>query len=649
VLAANLVLGVDGRWGTLDSRRLYHHARTAGYLYQAELRAELVERLGVHWQLVRRGTSELDGIPPSVLREFSRRRSAIERQLDERGTSSRGAAQHAALTTRLPKDLTVDLTDLRTDWQQRAAALGFGPANLEQALHRPVRVAGSVVDEAGLAAGLTWDRSTFDRRDVLRGLAEQARAGAHTAGLETACDRFLAGPSVVAVNEAEWTTREILHLEASIIRSALERQAGGYGVAEPGAALAATELSDEQRAVIEQLTTSGNGVDVVVGVAGAGKTHALRAAVQAWTDAGYPVVGTALAARAADELERATGVPSRTLASLVQAIDRHGPDLVGGHVLLVDEAAMIGTRHLARLLTHADTAGAKVVLVGDHRQLPEIEAGGAFATLTDTLHTVPLLENRRQHDSVERHALHELRTGEVDRALTLLGEHGRIVSAASAPELRERLVDDWLSARTDGLEAVMLAERNTDVDQLNQLARDALQARGLLPTAQASFGGRGFSVGDEVMALRNDARLDILNGERGIVASIDEHAQRLAVRSERDGNAKVLPAHYLEAGLLTHAYAMTIHKAQGMTCDVALTLASDTIYREAAYTALSRGRAENRLYLADPEPPRVDLGHAPELDDDSADDWIERALQRSKAKTTAISHAEPDVGIEIEI
>ena len=96
---------------------------------------------------------------------------------------------------------------------------------------------------------------------------------------------------------------------------------------------------------------------------------------------------------------------------------------------------------------------------------------------------------------------------------------------------------------------------------------------------------------------------------------------------------------------------MTIHKAQGMTCDVALTLASDTLYREAAYTALSRGRTENRLYLADPEPQRGDLGHAPELDHDPPDNWIKRALQHSKAKTMAINHVEPGaeaaVGIEI--
>ena len=94
---------------------------------------------------------------------------------------------------------------------------------------------------------------------------------------------------------------------------------------------------------------------------------------------------------------------------------------------------------------------------------------------------------------------------------------------------------------------------------------------------------------------------------------------------------------------------MTIHKAQGMTCDVALTLASDTLYQEAAYTALSRGRTQNRLYLADPEPQRTDLRHAPELDDELTDDWIERALQHSKAKTMAITHIEPEARAEMDL
>jgi ATP-dependent exoDNAse (exonuclease V) alpha subunit len=154
------------------------------------------------------------------------------------------------------------------------------------------------------------------------------------------------------------------------------------------------------------------------------------------------------------------------------------------------------------------------------------------------------------------------------------------------------------------------------------------------------------------MTLRNNRQLDVNNDERGVVTDIDVSTCQVTVRSERGGSTKTLPRTYLESGLLTHSYATTIHKAQGMTCDVALTLASDTLYQEAAYTALSRGRIENRLYLVDREPERADVRHAPELDDDRDEDWIERALERSKAKAMALTRIEPsvtDAGYEIDL
>ena len=99
---------------------------------------------------------------------------------------------------------------------------------------------------------------------------------------------------------------------------------------------------------------------------------------------GYRVVGAALAARAAAELQAAAGIPSTTLDPLLAALDRRATTLDTRTVVVVDEAGMVGTRKLARLLDHAHAAGAKVVLVGDPRQLPEIDAGGLLAGLART-------------------------------------------------------------------------------------------------------------------------------------------------------------------------------------------------------------------------------------------------------------------------
>jgi conjugative relaxase-like TrwC/TraI family protein len=125
VVVANLVQAEDGRWSALDARRLYAHAKTAGYLYEARLRAELTRELGVAWTPVRKGIADIVGVPSAVMRAFSRRRAQIEAELAERGQTGARAAQAATLQTRRRKDHDVDAATLDREWRQRAAELGF--------------------------------------------------------------------------------------------------------------------------------------------------------------------------------------------------------------------------------------------------------------------------------------------------------------------------------------------------------------------------------------------------------------------------------------------------------------------------------------------------------------------------------------------
>jgi conjugative relaxase-like TrwC/TraI family protein len=138
VHVANIVLGADGRWSTLDGRRLYEHAKTAGCLYEARLRSLLTRELGVEWTAVRNGIADVAGIAPAVLRAFSRRRVEIDAELERHGARSGAAAQVAALATRRAKDCGVAPERLVAGWRQRAAELGFEPAAV-----RPLRAAGA--------------------------------------------------------------------------------------------------------------------------------------------------------------------------------------------------------------------------------------------------------------------------------------------------------------------------------------------------------------------------------------------------------------------------------------------------------------------------------------------------------------------------
>jgi conjugative relaxase-like TrwC/TraI family protein len=206
VLVANLVRDAQGRWGALDGRLIYSHAKTAGYLYQAELRAQLSRRLGLSWTPVVNGTAELKGISPKVIRAFSRRRSEIVARMAERGESSAWAAQVATLDTRRAKDHAVTPEGLLPEWRARAASLGLTAERIAGLVGHDVAV-GPVTDAAmakamaALAAptGLTAHFSTFSRRDLVRALCERLGPGADAAAVEHAADTFLATPGVVAL------------------------------------------------------------------------------------------------------------------------------------------------------------------------------------------------------------------------------------------------------------------------------------------------------------------------------------------------------------------------------------------------------------------------------------------------------------------
>jgi len=502
-------------------------------------------------------------------------------------------------------------------------------------------------------AGLTKQSSSFDRRDVLLGVAEALRNGASVAYLEAIADRLLCHPEVVALagqtndvirtdsgrvisrasTGARWTTRELLALEQRTVDRALARLGAGVGLVDAQSlAEAVRSLPDDQGAVVEHLGSSGHGVDVLTALAGSGKTYTIKTARQVWEASGYRVIGAALAARAA-ELQSAAGIPSSTLTRLLGRLDR--TSMEPNTVLVIDEAGMVGTRVLARALDHAERAGAKVVLVGDPKQLPEIDAGGLLAALAERMPGAELTTNRRQRERWEQQALRQLRECDVDRALDAYHGHDRITVADSYDEAVETMVSRWAAARVDGEDAVMLASRNQDVASLNRCARTVVAAAGQLGGPELSVRGLAYQRGDEVMTLRNDARLGVRNGTRGVIDQVDLDLRTMTVAFST-GERATLPPDYLDAGYLTHAYASTVHKAQGMTCDRAFLLATDDLYQELGYVALSRGRLGNHIVtVGELEHDLESPPHAPTVERDSLE-VLRSGLSSSRAQQLAI-------------
>jgi hypothetical protein len=647
VVVANLLHGRDGKWSALNTREIYTQARTAGFVYQAVLRGELTRTLGVSWGPVRNGQADITGLPPELLRLFSKRRQQIEAQLALVGLDGPAAAQAATLATRPAKQHIQDGVGLQERWKAEAHAAGFPSDIVEQVLHRAatVQVARAGREAAGAVGpltaeladallaptGLTEKRASFDRRDLLRGVCEQLPAGTpvRLRGLRALATRVLRDDRVVPLlgdaplAARRYSTRELLTLETDAL--ALARRLAGTPTTEPQERLgaigvsalqaaqqqaAAVGLSGEQQQLVQRLLSSGAGVEVVVGAAGSGKTAALAVAARAWTQAGISVQGTALAAIAARVLEDSAGIPSRSLQRLLNqtdpgadgAVRRLQAVLPPGGVLVVDEAGMVGTRTLHHLLTLAEQTRTKLVLVGDPKQLPEIDAGGLFATLAARLPAVTLTRNQRQQHPWEQRALRELRDGDVLPALAGYAKHQRVRITDSPQELTAALLDDYEQhlRRHAPDRVLVIASSRGDARRLNAHLRQRLLAHGRLGPDELRVplgdgASRGYRTGEQVLVTANDYPRGLLNGTRGTVTDLHREQQALSVRLD-DGRQLRLDRDYLRTGRLAHGYALTAHKAQGVTVDVALLWGTHALTRETGYVAMSRGRQHNHLY-----------------------------------------------------
>lgn len=354
-------------------------------------------------------------------------------------------------------------------------------------------------------------------------------------------------------------------------------------------------LSREQRAAFAHVT-DGRDLGIVVGYAGSGKSAMLGVAREAWEEAGYRVRGLALSGIAAENLESGSGIASRTVASLEYQWGRGHEILSANDVLAIDEAGMIGTRQMERVLGEAERRGAKVVLVGDIEQLQAIEAGAAFRSLSERHAHVEIRDIRRQREGWQREATRQLATGRTAEALDSYRKRGMVHVAQSRDTARGDLIESWDRDRSAAPDKtrMILTHTNNEVRALNDLARAKLrEARELGQDVEieAERGKRLFAAGDRVMFLKNERSLGIKNGSLGVIESVTEHAMQVRLDAGRSVTFDLKDYAHLD-----HGYAATVHKAQGVTVDRVHVLATPGIDRHAAYVALSRHRDHVQLH-----------------------------------------------------
>jgi ATP-dependent exoDNAse (exonuclease V) alpha subunit len=256
--------------------------------------------------------------------------------------------------------------------------------------------------------------------------------------------------------------------------------------------------------------------------------------------------------------------------------------------------AVVGGGGDLQLIDHTTAAGARLVLVGDHHQLSEIGAGGLFAALAHQLDAITLTINRRQHEPAERAAVDALRAGPPDAAVRHFTGPGRQIVHDHLEDAIDALTAGWWTDRQAGLHTAMLASNNHAVDAINAAARTRLSDAGQLYGPAVTINRRDYQVGDDILCLTNLRTHGLLNGT---TARIDAITHDIVHATTDDSHDVAIPRGYAEQGGITHAYATTVHKAQGRTLDTTHVLLDDTAYREMAYVMLSRHRHSTTLQV----------------------------------------------------
>jgi RecA/RadA recombinase len=646
---ANRVRAPDGRWLALDARTIKIDQRTLSALYHANLRSELTRRLGVAWNQPENGIAEIDDIDADVLAEFSQRTRDLERRLEEKldrfrqglgrdptGRERWRLEREAAVDSRPAKRHGATRADLRREWWQRTVALGHDPHLL---------VAGAVGQQRGLArlddrrgealagtalVALGDCQSSWRPAELVRELAAAVPTtlGVGAVELTTALDRVAsetaksrcvdisrpvpAGtrlrrdgrPITESAVDRALTTRAILDEEEELIAWAEQRDDPTVVRARARPIRFAEHLTPGQAEAVAAVA-DGDGLELIVGPAGAGKTTTLATAVLNVTAGGRMAFGVAPTAAATEVLATEAGMRADTLDKLLSEHahptrpPESGYNLPPGTTVIVDEAATTSTPKLAALARLADQHQWRVVLVGDPRQFSAVGRGGMFGHLVDSLGAVELDRIHRFHNTWERQASLQLRNGE-PAALTEYERHGRL-HAGAIGEMESEIIEAWQQARRQGETVALMANSTKTVTRLNHLAQHTrLAAQELHPEGpRLRVGEYTLLVGDEVVTRRNnrtlrtDQGLMVKNRDHWTITDIPD--DRSVTVTGRTGTIR-LPAEYVTEHLEL-GYAQTSHATQGRTVDNALLLIDTPTDSRGIYTPMTRGREANHAYV----------------------------------------------------
>lgn len=577
----NATRSEDGSWRSFEPRAIYQLQKQIGAIYRQEL-ALKVRELGYEVETSKESMFEIKGVSNDVMAAFSTRSAEIEAALGTRGTSRRDASaaekQVAALDTRQAKGTTGHGT-LVADWRATADGAGFD-SNARQALVRDAEAKAASGARIWVGAGPA-DRTVAHAADKLgerqsvfsvAALHEEAgRLGLGKVGyaaIGDAIGRAAKAGELVDRNFVDrrgaafagFTTRRNIEAETRLLRTEADGRGALAPIASPLSAAKAVSMAArqaeragfswnaDQRAATQQLLTSRHRITAVQGYAGTAKTTTVLASFAREAEArGVSVVALAPTASAAMVLGAALGTRGVTVARHLLSPGNLAADQPAAWI--VDEASLLSARDTARLFELAEKQDARIILVGDVKQLGSVEAGAAFAQLqTAGMETATLGEIVRQTNSATRDAVRASIEGDAKKAMEALDRGGgAIIEGAERAERFAAIAERYASLDRAGRARTLVIEPSREGrDALTADIRQALAQAGALKgpvVAVESLVNKGltraeardplsYDRGDVVRFTQDYADKGVRRGEAFRVEDVDAAKAAVALRSE---------------------------------------------------------------------------------------------------------------------
>lgn len=606
-LLLNFSQVANGEYRCLEAPQIFNYKKTLGGLYRCEL-AHQLEKLGFETEQDAE-FFKLTATPDELCKLFSKRSNEIKELLDESGFGRANAKlkQNAALFTRQKKS-HISRDQLYQNWSVEAEQVNQWKPEQSLKAHIEPRQ----IDKTAFLESLTEKKSLFTYPDLLEKIfIHYQHSGLPSCEAEAFAKNILESEEIRQINHPQaglcYTTEHQYQLEMNFYKN-ITSYASQSGFAptfiDTDNALAAHSLNEEQQVAFNQICRNYSNVALLNGAPGTGKSYLLKAVKAAYQASKYSVIGCALAASAAEELEKSSGINSQTIDSLLIELETGRKLLKRNSVIIIDEAGMCGVKKLSKLYQFAQQSNSKLILVGDHNQLSPIESGLAFSNLINTLPAAYLNDIQRQKAKRDRNNVRLIEQGKSAQVLMDLKSRGLLTFDTDKVRCKFRLVDDWFKVSNDNFQnSLILASTRYDVADLNLIARAKLLDAGLLSAVSAQMTNHEneeltIAEGERIMFRSNNRKLDVKNGSTGIVTEViqNRRTRHLAMTVLLD-NGKQVELNTADYNAVEYGYAMSIHKSQGKTVDNSFVWLNERfLNKELNYVQISRSRFETRVY-----------------------------------------------------